>query len=86
MQGSLFKDTKNFTSTLSDTRSLYLAVLIPQSPRLRESISQIAIYFDKTDYSVEKLIMQEASGDNTKIFFTSKKMNLPIPDEKFLPR
>ena len=86
VQGTLLNDQKNFKTTLSDNHTYYLAALFPQSSNLRETLREIDIYFNKTDYSVEQLIMHEASGDYTKITFTSKKMNQPISDEKFLPR
>lgn len=86
VQGTLLNDPKNFKATLFDTRSFYLATLFPQSPKLKETLSEIDIYFNKTDYTVEQLIMREASGDYTRIEFSSKKLNQSIADEKFLPR
>ncbi|MCK9422862.1 MAG: outer membrane lipoprotein carrier protein LolA [Bacteroidales bacterium] len=86
VQGTLLNDPKNFKATLFDTRSLYLATLFPQSPKLKETLNEIDLFFNKTDNTVEQLIMREASGDYTRIEFHSKKLNQPIADEKFLPR
>jgi len=86
IQGTLLTYPKNFKATLFDARSLYLASLFPQSAKLKETISEIDIYFNKSDYTVDRLIMREASGDFTRIEFRSKKLNQPIADEKFFPR
>ncbi len=86
VRGTLLNDTKNFKTTFSDSGIFYLATLFPQSPKLKEILSAIDIFFNKTDYTVERLVMREASGDYTRIEFRSKKLNQPIADEKFLPR
>jgi outer membrane lipoprotein-sorting protein len=54
------------------------------SPKLKESLSEIVIYFDRTDYSVNRLDMNEPGGDRTSIRFTARKLNQTIADEKFV--
>jgi len=86
VRGTLLNDTKNFKTTFSDLGPFYLATLFPQSPKLKEILGAIDIFFNKNDFTVERLVMREASGDYTRIEFRSKKLNQPIADEKFLPR
>jgi outer membrane lipoprotein-sorting protein len=83
VQGNLFNDEKRFLPTFYYDKDGYLVKLKPLMPSLKEFLSEIKIYFDATDFSVRRLIMQESSGDYTKIDFTGKKINIPIPDEKF---
>jgi len=83
VQGTLLSDIKNFSSTLFESKSHYLCKLIPLNARIKESIGEIRLYFDKTDFTVDKLEMRESSGDYTRITFSSKKINSTIPDEKF---
>jgi outer membrane lipoprotein-sorting protein len=83
VSGTLLNDEKNFKPSFADDKTSYVTVLIPQSAKIRESLSEIVLYFNKTDYTVEKLVMREASGDYTRILFTNRKLNQPIPDERF---
>jgi len=84
IQGTLLNDTKNFQSSFGDANNQFVVTQVPLSPRLSETLSEIVLYFNKTDFMVEKLILRESSGDYTRIEFRGKKMNTPIPDEKFI--
>jgi len=83
IQGTLLQDTRNFQCSIFDQHDQFRALLVPVNQKLRETISEITLYFSKSDYTVEKLVMREASGDYTRIEFVSKKINQLIPDEKF---
>ncbi len=84
VQGTLLDDQKRFNTSFADARTWYSAKLTPKSSKLAESIREIVLYFNKNDYSVERLVMREASGDYTRIEFKDRKLNKPISDEKFL--
>jgi len=86
VQGTLLNDTKNFQSSLFDENSYYLCKLIPVNPKLKESLSEIWLNFNKTDYTVDKLDLRESSGDYTRITFIAKKLNPLLSDEKFSVR
>jgi len=83
VRGTLLVDTKNFRSTLFDDNAAYLCILVPQNPKLKEALSEIWLWFNKNDYTVDKLDLREASGDYTRITFTGKKLNTVIDDENF---
>ena len=82
-QGTLLNDEKKFRSSYFESSNKYLVRMKPEDPQLKDIFSEICIYFDKNDYSVSRLIMNEACGDYTTINFSAKKLNAPIPDEKF---
>ena len=84
VQGTLLSDSKNFTCNIFDLHDQFEAVMIPVNPRIKETLSEIALYFNKSDYTVDKLIMREASGDYTRIEFSGKKINQNVPDAKFI--
>jgi outer membrane lipoprotein-sorting protein len=84
--GTLLSDTKNFQATLFDENSCYLCILVPLSSKLKESLSEIWLYFNKNDYTVDKLDLRETSGDYTRIRFTGKQLNTVISDENFSVR
>jgi outer membrane lipoprotein-sorting protein len=83
-QGTLLNDDEKFQSSFFELPAAYLVKLKPKTKQLKDIFSEINIYFDKRDCTVSKLVMNEASGDNTTIRFGSKKINQIIPDEKFI--
>lgn len=84
VQGTLLNDTKNFSSSFSETTTTWIARLKPRSGKLTSYLSEIVITFDKTDCSVVRLEMIEPSGDFTIIDFNAKKLNTLSTDEKFI--
>ena len=84
VQGTLFDDEKNFRSSFFESPAAYIVRLQPKNDRLRSSLTEIAIYFNTRDFSVDKLEMTESGGDKTRIQFSEKTFNKPIGDEKFV--
>lgn len=84
IQGTLLSDSKNFQATFFENPATWVVKLKTLSPKLKESLSEIVLYFDRKDYTVNRLDMNEPGGDCTRISFTAKKLNQPIADEKFV--
>ncbi len=82
LHGDILK-SKKFSLQLFENSKYVLAELNPQTPEMKEFLSSVNIYFNKSDYSVSKVQMAEHSGDFTKIEFYNKKNNITIPDSKF---
>ena len=82
IRGSILKDDKGFRASYFENTSYFMVKLHPLTG-LKEFLKEIRIYFDKNDYTISKLEMYESSGDFTKIDFIDKKINTPVPDEKF---
>jgi outer membrane lipoprotein-sorting protein len=83
IRGSILKDEKNFSAAYFENPNLYLVKLHPLMQSLKQYLNEIWIYFDKNDFTISKLEMYESSGDFTKINFVDKRLNAPVPDEKF---
>lgn len=83
IQGTLLDDEKNFSATFSENPTTWTVRLKTLAPGLKESLSEIVLHFDKKDYTVTRLEMNEPGGDFTKISFTARKLNQPISDEMF---
>jgi outer membrane lipoprotein-sorting protein len=86
IQGTLLTDDQNFKATYFESPTSWVVKLKTLTPKLKESLSEIVIYFDRKDYMVNQLDMHEPGGDFTRITFTSRKLNQPIADEKFMVR
>jgi len=84
IQGTLFNDRENFSATFYENPTAWIVKLKTLKPQLRESISEIVIWFNRKDYSVLRLDMNESSGDFTRITLNSRKTNQPIGDEMFV--
>jgi len=84
IRGTLLEDEKNFMASFSENLSSWVVTLKTLTPKLKESLTEIVIFFDRKDYSVTRLEMYEPGGDCTRINFTGRKLNQPIDDEKFL--
>ncbi len=83
VRGTLLDDD-TFSASYSQSNGNFIVKLTPLSPRLKESLQEIIIHFNKKDFTVDRLEMIEQGGDFTKINFTDKRINEPISDEKFI--
>jgi outer membrane lipoprotein-sorting protein len=83
INGTLLNDDKNFTSSFFDSPDASVVKLKPLAQGLKATISEIAIWIDKTTLTVNKMEMTEVNGDKTRIAFSDKQINRPVPDEKF---
>jgi outer membrane lipoprotein-sorting protein len=86
IDGSVLEKKTDFSPKYFENDNYYKIDLKTVSKGMKEYFSNVIVYFDKTDCSVAKLIMNEISGDNTIIEFHHKKINQPISDEKFIIR
>src|SRR5450759_5222677 len=84
VQGNLFNDEKKFLSSFFENSRSFMVKLKPLASNLKEYLSEIRIFFDKNDLKVTRLEMHEPLGDYTNIDFFGEKINVNIPDEKFL--
>lgn len=83
VQGTLLQDARRFSSVYLENSDLFMVKLTPLTSPMKESLSEIRIFFDKNDLTVTRLEMQERSGDYTNIVFSQKKFNIPYPDDTF---
>jgi len=50
---------------------------------MKDLFSNINVIVDKKDYSIIRMEMVEAGGDNTIMKFTNKQLNTPVADALF---
>ncbi len=85
LQGQILKSEK-FEVNFFENNKYVLAKLKPKSSGMKEFLTSMNLYFDKKDYNVSKIKMIEHSGDFTLIEFFNRKINIEIPNSKFLVR
>ena len=83
LQGKILKSDK-FDIAFYENSNRILAKLKPKSGDMQEFLNEMQLYFDKKNYTVLKIKILEQSGDYTLIEFYNRKMNIEIPNSKFL--
>jgi outer membrane lipoprotein-sorting protein len=86
IRGTILNEDKKFKIDFQENNEYNLVKLSPLSQQLKSYITEIRIFFNKINYSVSMLEIEEPSGDFTKIEFTEMKINKPVSDENFSVR
>ena len=86
IRGTILNEEKKFKIDFQENDDYNLVKMSPLSPQLKAYIKEIRIFFNKINYSVSRLEIEEPSGDFTKIEFTGLKINVPVSDENFSVR
>lgn len=82
VNGNIFKN-KDFRSEIQENDSTFRIILIPKDDELSDIFSDFVVYISKQDLMVDKLEMNEQSGDATEIRFLNKEINKPVSDAIF---
>jgi outer membrane lipoprotein-sorting protein len=82
VNGNLLNN-KDYKAKYYEGEKYYLLELTPVQKAAKDYIKTIHLYVNKTQYAVEKVKMTEPGDDYTMIEFVNRKVNQPIPDEKF---
>ena len=83
LRGTIIDNQQQFSFAYFENAEYFLLKLQPKESKLKNSISEIQIFFRKINLVVARFEMHEASGDFTRIEFKNMKLNQPIPDESF---
>ena len=76
-------DNKDFSVKTLEGKDGYLIYLSPVAKNMKDLFSNINLIVDKKDYSIIRMEMVEAGGDNTIIRFVNKQLNVPVADALF---
>ncbi|MFT4152976.1 outer membrane lipoprotein carrier protein LolA [Parafilimonas sp.] len=82
VRGTAFSNT-DFKVNVFESKTAYLIELVPAVKNLQQIFKTINVITDKNDYSVNTIVLNEASGDNTTIHFITKEINTNLPDALF---
>ncbi|UII28859.1 outer membrane lipoprotein carrier protein LolA [Fulvivirga maritima] len=82
VQGDVLQEDR-FDIVFKESKNLYLAQLTPINKNIKDYITHIDVYFEKDDFSVNKLQLFESEEDYTLITFQKKQFNVSIPDNEF---
>lgn len=82
VQGNVLQE-KRFNIEYFQSDNRYLVKLLPKEDHFKKHIEEIHVFFDKSDYTVAQIRLNEAGGDYTLINFFNKTMNAPVANEEF---
>lgn len=82
VQGNVVNNA-DFNTRILENGQAYLLEMTPVNKSLAQYFKSIHLLVDKKDYSVSKIQMYEAGGDDTSISFLHKQLNVNIPDAVF---
>ena len=82
INGNLFS-SKDFTVKFFESNSQVNVELKPVSKMMKNFLSTIVLLLDKKDFTATRIEMNETSGDNTILSFSSKEINTTLNEELF---
>jgi len=82
VQGNVLDETI-YSFQFQENATAYYVVLTPKEEQMAEYMSAIHLFFNKEDYTVDKVKMVEQSGDYTTIQFKNKMLNSNLDDKLF---
>lgn len=76
-------NNKDFETVIMENSKLYKIEMKPHSKQMKTYFSSIHLMINKSDLDVASIIMNEPSGDFTKLSFQNKLLNSTLSDEVF---
>jgi outer membrane lipoprotein-sorting protein len=76
-------ESADFEFEYFESPSAYKLDLTPLDENMKQFLTGIILFINKIDYSADELLMQEKSGDFTRIRFINKRLNEDIPEHIF---
>lgn len=85
VNGNLFSGNE-FISRFFENATSVKIELTPTSKTLKNYLSNIVLVLEKKDFTALRIEMNEPSGDNTILSFSSKELNMALADSLFAVR
>jgi outer membrane lipoprotein-sorting protein len=83
INGSGIFDQSKFTAQFMVGAKDDMVILIPKQKEIKQLFNKIQIYFNKSDYTVNSVEIEELSEDKTLIEMKNKQINKGLSDEIF---
>jgi outer membrane lipoprotein carrier protein len=82
VSGNIFNNP-DYKIEAYESNQYFKVVLKPLSSTISQMIEQMELYFNKENYSVNRIKMIEPSSDYSEFRFIHQKFNEPIPENTF---
>jgi len=81
--GKSFTDQKDFTSSIVEEGTEYVATLYPRQKQMQQMFQSLVLHFDKQKSIVSVVELIEKKGDRTVIELKNVKTNIPVDEKAF---
>lgn len=81
--GVNLSSNSDFTVEMYTQGDVWVAKLLPKQSKMKKMFSDITIFFNSSRNLASKIVMNEASGDQTVISITNAKINEKVADSLF---
>ncbi len=82
INGDIFNN-KSFSTQIFESPSLYMVQATPLTREMKEYYQRFDLYFNKTTYQIEKIVMVEVSSDVSTMIFNKVEINKTLNDAIF---
>lgn len=82
VEGTILEDSR-FAKTYFKSEEYNVVMLEPNEADMKKYLKKMTLYFDKTDFSVRKIIMEESEENYTEITFSNVQPNIAIAPNAF---
>jgi outer membrane lipoprotein carrier protein len=82
VEGTILEDNR-FTKDYFKSEEYNVVMLEPNEADMKKYLNKMTLYFDKTDFSVRKIIMEESKENYTEIIFSNLQPNIAIAPNAF---
>jgi outer membrane lipoprotein-sorting protein len=86
INGAGIFDTSKFTAQFKVGAKDNMVILTPKQKELKQMFNEIRLRFNKSDYTVNSVEIEELNGDITHIAMKNKQINKELSDEIFTIR
>ncbi|MFZ4520453.1 MAG: outer membrane lipoprotein carrier protein LolA [Bacteroidales bacterium] len=76
-------NSNEFSVIVSENTQVYYLQLVPRQKMLRSLFDKIQILISKSDFTVDRIELNETSGDTTILMFSNKRINAQVNDDVF---
>ncbi len=83
MTGDVSRLGRGWNSAVSDTGKNYEVTLTPSDRRIQKYLAHMVLLFNKSDMSLDSLLMEESSGGYTLYEFSGKQFNKTLDSAVF---
>lgn len=82
VEGTILEDSR-FEKAYYQSEEYNAVMLEPNEADMKTYLNKMILYFDKTDFSVRKIIMEESEGNYTELTFSNVQPNIAIDPNAF---
>lgn len=82
VEGSILEDSR-FDKSYFEEAQYNIVTLSPTESDMQSYLQSMTLYFDKSDFTVRQIVMQESEGNYTILTFQNPQLNIKLDPSEF---